>query len=58
MKRLGSIAGVLLVFILAALALVKIYDKGKDQKRKWTGSYRFDIKAAPADRIWTDYTEE
>ncbi len=32
MKRLGSIAGVLLVFILAALALVKIYDKGKEQK--------------------------
>lgn len=32
MKRLGPIAGVLLVFILSALALVKIYDKGKDQK--------------------------
>ena len=33
-------------------------DKGKDQKRKWTGSYRFDIKATPVDCIWTDYTEE
>lgn len=32
MKRLGPIAGVLLVFILSALALVGIYDKGKDQK--------------------------
>ena len=32
MKRLGPIAGVLLVFILSALTLVKIYDKGKDQK--------------------------
>ena len=32
MKRLGHIAGVLLVFILSALVLVKIYDKGKDQK--------------------------
>lgn len=32
MKRLGSIAAVLLVFILSALALIKVYDKGKDQK--------------------------
>ena len=32
MKRLGSLAAVLLVFILSALALVKVYDKGKDQK--------------------------
>ncbi len=32
MKRLGPIAGVLLVFVLSALALVKVYDKGKDQK--------------------------
>ena len=32
MRKLGSIAGVLLVFIVTALALVKIYDKGKDQK--------------------------
>ena len=32
MKRLGSIVGVLLVFVLTALALVVIYDKGKDQK--------------------------
>ena len=31
---------------------------GKDQKRKWTGSYRFDIKATPVDRSWIDYTEE
>ena len=32
MKRVGSIAAVLLVFILSALALIKVYDKGKDQK--------------------------
>lgn len=32
MKRLGSIAAVLLVFILSALVLIKVYDKGKDQK--------------------------
>lgn len=32
MKKLGPIAGVLLVFILSAFVLVKIYDKGKDQK--------------------------
>lgn len=32
MKRLGPIAGVLLMFILMSLALVRIYDKGKDQK--------------------------
>jgi hypothetical protein len=32
MKRLGSVAGVMLVFLLSALALVMIYDKGKDQK--------------------------
>ena len=32
MKQLGSIAGVLLVFVLSAFALVVIYDKGKDQK--------------------------
>lgn len=32
MKQLGSIAGVLLVFVLSAFALVMIYDKGKDQK--------------------------
>ena len=32
MKRLGPIAGVLLVFALSALALVQVYDKGKDQK--------------------------
>ena len=32
MKKLGSIAGIMLVFILSALALVFIYDKGKDQK--------------------------
>jgi len=32
MKRLGPIAAVLLVFILSALALIKVYDKGKDQK--------------------------
>lgn len=32
MKRYGPFTGVLLVFILTALALVKIYDKGKDQK--------------------------
>lgn len=32
MKQLGSIAGVMLVFALSALALVLIYDKGKDQK--------------------------
>ena len=32
MKRLGSLASVLLVFILSAFALVMIYDKGKDQK--------------------------
>lgn len=32
MKKLGSIAGVLLVFVLSAFALVVIYDKGKDQK--------------------------
>lgn len=30
MKQLGSIAGVLLVFVLSAFALVMIYDKGKD----------------------------
>ena len=32
MKRIGPLAGVLLVFILAALALIKIYDKGKNEK--------------------------
>ena len=32
MKKLGSISGVLLVFVLSAFALVMIYDKGKDQK--------------------------
>lgn len=32
MKKLGPISGVLLVFILSAIALIKIYDKGKDQK--------------------------
>lgn len=32
MKRLGSIAGVLLVFVLSAVSLAVIYDKGKDQK--------------------------
>lgn len=32
MKRFGSIAAVLLIFILSALALIKVYDKGKDQK--------------------------
>lgn len=32
--------------------------KGKDQKRKWNGSYRFDINAVHVDRTWTDYTEE
>ena len=32
MKQLGSIAGVLLVFVLSAFTLVVIYDKGKDQK--------------------------
>ena len=32
MKRFGSIAAVLLVFILSALALIIVYDKGKDQK--------------------------
>ena len=32
MKRLGSVAGVLTVFILSAVALVKIYDSGKDKK--------------------------
>ena len=32
MKHLGPLAGVMLVFVLMALALVKIYDKGKDQK--------------------------
>lgn len=32
MKRFAPLAGVLLVFICTALALVKIYDKGKDQK--------------------------
>lgn len=32
MKKLGPIAGVLLVFLISAFALVKIYDKGKDQK--------------------------
>lgn len=29
---MGSVAGVLLVFVLMALALIRIYDKGKDQK--------------------------
>ena len=32
MKQFISITGVLLVFILSALALVMVYDKGKDQK--------------------------
>lgn len=32
MKRFVPITSVLLVFVFAALALVKIYDKGKDQK--------------------------
>ena len=32
MKKISSIAGVLLIFVLSALALVVIYDKGKDQK--------------------------
>lgn len=32
MRKLGSILGVLLVFAISALALVMIYDKGKDQK--------------------------
>ena len=32
MKQLSSIAGVMLIFILSAFALVVIYDKGKDQK--------------------------
>lgn len=32
MKRLGSILGVMLVFLLSAFALVMVYDKGKDQK--------------------------
>ena len=32
MKRFAPIIGVMLVFVLAAFSLVKIYDKGKDQK--------------------------
>lgn len=32
MKRAGLITGILLVFILTAFALVRVYDKGKDQK--------------------------
>ncbi len=32
MKRIGPLAGVLLVFILAALALTQIYKKGKNEK--------------------------
>ena len=27
-------------------------------KRKWTGSYRFDIKATPVDRVWADSEQE
>lgn len=27
-------------------------------KRKWTGSYRFDIRAVAAERIWTDAEDE
>ena len=30
----------------------------KKVSRKWNGSYRFDIKAVPAERTWTDYVEE
>ena len=32
--------------------------KGKEQKRKWTGSYRFDVRAAPVERVWTDADPE
>ena len=32
MKRIGTIIGILAVFLLSAFALVKVYDKGKDQK--------------------------
>ena len=32
MKRFGPIAIIMLAFVLSALALVKVYDKGKDQK--------------------------
>lgn len=45
-------------FFLVPLEIKYKDDKGKDQKRKWTGSYRFDIKATPVDRTWIDYTEE
>ena len=45
-------------FFLVPLEIKYKDDKGKDQKRKWTGSYRFDIKATPVDRSWIDYTEE
>ena len=41
-------------FFLAPQNIKYIDAKGKEQKRKWTGSYRFDIKAIPADRTWTD----
>ncbi len=45
-------------FFLAPQNIKYIDGKGKEQKRKWTGSYRFDIRATPVGRTWTDYTEE
>ena len=45
-------------FFLAPQNIKYIDAKGKEQKRKWTGSYRFDIRATPVSRTWTDYTGE
>lgn len=45
-------------FFLASQNLKYIDVKGKEQKRKWNGSYRFDIKAVTEKRTWTDAEPE
>ena len=38
---------------------IKYYDaKGKQQTRTWNGSYRFDIRATPVPREWSDAKDE
>jgi hypothetical protein len=48
-------------FFLSPQTLNKEVSSGKTTKkvsRKWNGSYRFDIKATAADRVWTDFTDD